>query len=217
LFGGWNALNAPLFNDTWEFDGTSWARTTAALAPPPRRFHALAFDSGRGRTILFGGLDDALGRLLDDCWEYDGVRWTLITGSPSPSPRAYHAMAHDSARGRTILFGGTASASDTWEFSPPATATWTRHGLGCAGSAGTPSLDAAPGAVPQLGTTFPLQLASLPAQPGLALLTFGTGIARWNGAALPLALDGLGLPSCKLWIEPGAAGAIAHHGDAAAE
>jgi hypothetical protein len=101
------------------------------------------------------------------------------------------------------------------ELPPPGSATWTRYGLGCAGSAGTPRLDAAAGALPALGTTFPLQVTSLPAQPGAVYLAFGWTITQWNGVALPIELQGLGLPACKLWIapEPGAGPLLLHTGN----
>ncbi|HLQ38258.1 MAG TPA: hypothetical protein VK348_10670, partial [Planctomycetota bacterium] len=120
------------------------------------------------------------------------------------------SLAFDSGRGRIVMFGG--GVQDTWELLPPTTPTWTRHGLGCSSSAGTPALDRAPGALPALGTTFPLQFTALPAQPGALLLAFGFGIARWNGNALPIDLGATGLPGCKLWIEPGAGIVIGHGG-----
>jgi hypothetical protein len=118
----------------------------------------------------------------------------------------------------TLLFGGPDSANvatlgalmDTWELLPPSTPTWTRHGLGCAGSAGVPSLDGG-SSPPAVGTTFVLRLTALPVQPGLVYLAFGVGLARWNGAALPVDLAAFGLPRCKLWIDP-LVGIVLTHG-----
>ncbi len=67
--------------------------------------------------MLFGG-DTLAGTLLGDTWEWDGVSWTQVQDI-GPSPRAFHSMAHDSARGRSVLFGGLAQAGemgDTWEW-----------------------------------------------------------------------------------------------------
>src|SRR5262249_42650455 len=40
--------------------------------PPARTSHALAYDSARSRTVLFGGYDG--GRYLSDTWEWDGTQ-----------------------------------------------------------------------------------------------------------------------------------------------
>jgi hypothetical protein len=160
-------------------------------------------------VILFGaGLDGG-----GATWEYDGRNWTQVVTGATPPARFDHVLGYDSARGRTVLLGGWNRwlLDDTWELLPPKAPTWARHGSGCAGSAGVPSLDSTAG-LPALGTTFPLLLAGLPAQPGWCWLAFGTGIAQWNGEALPADLGAYGLPGCKLWIEPGAGLLIGHPG-----
>jgi hypothetical protein len=77
-----------------------------------------------------------------------------------------------------------------------------------------PVLDRAGGALPALGTTFPLQITQLPAQPGAVYLAFGWSVTQWNGVALPAGLGTLGLPGCGLWIvpEPGAGTLLLHAG-----
>jgi hypothetical protein len=57
-------------------------------------------------------------------------------------------------------------------------------------------------AIPAMGSTFVWQVSGLPPTNNLALLSFGFGISRYQGHALPLALDQVGLPACQLWIEP---------------
>ena len=71
----------------------------------------MAYDSARGRVVLFGGDD---GNYDDETWEWDGSVWTqrIIAG---PSPRYFHAMAYDSGRARLVLFGGR-DLGDTWEY-----------------------------------------------------------------------------------------------------
>jgi hypothetical protein len=81
-------------------------------SPSARSFHAMAFDSLRDRTVLFGSGADV--------WEFDGETWTAIS-SPGPASRMKHAMTFDSARGRNVVFGGRdsgsyAQLSDTWEW-----------------------------------------------------------------------------------------------------
>jgi hypothetical protein len=74
----------------------------------------MAFDGGRGRTVLFGGASGA--QLLRDTWEWDGRNWTQIAGT-GPSARQDFAMAFDGGRGVVVLFGGDvgeARVADTW-------------------------------------------------------------------------------------------------------
>jgi hypothetical protein len=77
----------------------------ALLAPAPgvRNAHALAYDAGRGRVVLFGGADE--GRVRGDLWEWDGAGWRLLAAE-GPPPRTFGALAYDRARQRLVLFGG---------------------------------------------------------------------------------------------------------------
>jgi hypothetical protein len=121
LFGGVTGVfgSAQLFADTWEWDGAAWALRSPANAPPARGGHAIAFDSRRGRAVLFGG-GDALFARFQDTWEWDGLDWTQRAPAAVPPGREWHALAYDSARGRTVMFGGLVSiaqaAADTWEW-----------------------------------------------------------------------------------------------------
>jgi hypothetical protein len=86
--------------------------------PKPRLAASIAFDSNRGRVILFGG-DSLRSQLFNDTWAWDGEFWTQMADL-GPSPRSGHAMAYDSVRQRVVLFGGRAGAEslrDTWEWS----------------------------------------------------------------------------------------------------
>jgi hypothetical protein len=102
----------------------TWTRHSPTVSPPARRSHALAYDLGRQRVVLFGGLDAAL---LSDTWEWDGSTWTQRAPAASPPARYAHALAHDLLRQRTVLFGGWSGASrlaDTWEWDG---STWTQR------------------------------------------------------------------------------------------
>lgn len=120
LFGGFSFQNG-LLGDTWEWDGQSGTWTLkATTGPSPRRDHAMAFDSARGVTVLFGGSPEAH-IASDETWEWDGEVWTQQTIA-APPPRWGHAMVFDAHRNVTVLFGGrhgtngTALYNDTWEF-----------------------------------------------------------------------------------------------------
>jgi hypothetical protein len=108
------------------------------VGPGERNSHAMAYDSIRGFTVLFGGADPD-GNLFGDTWEWDGENWTQMQ-DVGPSPRFYSAMAFDAERKQTLLFGGelnqlpTPVFADTWAWDGQA---WTQLAdSGPAGRAG---------------------------------------------------------------------------------
>ena len=121
LFGG--GANDSRLGDTWEYNGTIWIKRTPINSPPARVFSALVYDSIRNRTVLFGGqhVSDGI-NCLNDTWEWDGSNWTEHNPSVSPPSRCWHteALAYDSVRGYTVLFGGdhyngaNSHFNDTW-------------------------------------------------------------------------------------------------------
>jgi hypothetical protein len=118
LFGGLANGYSVALADTWEWDGANWTQRFPAQSPPARKFHALATDVVRNRTVLFGGLGGS-GYMLADTWEWDGVNWLYCTPASSPASRFEHALAFDMLRGRTVLFGGLNNGpilADTWEW-----------------------------------------------------------------------------------------------------
>ncbi len=75
LFGGITQRPNPAggvtqswLGDTWEWDGSRWLQRQN-MGPQARINHALSYDSGRKRAILFGGTTDG-GGLLGDTWEF---------------------------------------------------------------------------------------------------------------------------------------------------
>jgi hypothetical protein len=215
LFGGLLAGVTAVADDTWLFDGAGWTPVATPTSPQPRSSHALAYDAVRGRTLLFG----SDGGVATDTWAFDGADWQK---EPVQTLRgAWGArLAYDSNRQRAVLYGGVDvtpfhRSADGWLFAHDPQPTWTRHGSGCAGSNGTPTLDAAPGALPALGAAFALRLGALPVQPGALLLVFGTDFVAWNGALLPVRLGPLGMPACQAWLAPAGSLLIGHAGSTA--
>lgn len=92
-----------------------WTQTQD-MGPSPRELHAMCYDSGRRRTVMFGGFLD-IQTAVGDTWEWNGEYWTQIEDI-GPEPRGESTMAYDAARGQTILFGGKlalgAPSGDTW-------------------------------------------------------------------------------------------------------
>jgi hypothetical protein len=121
----------------------------------------------------------------------------------SPIGRTAGGLAFDPRRNRCVHFGGSAYAGplgDTWEYGPTDPAGFSTFGQGCRGNAGVPSLAAAPGQWPWLGSPFTLQAARLPAnQPLIGFLGFSR--TTWFGQfALPFDLTSLGMPGCSLLV-----------------
>jgi hypothetical protein len=86
------------------------------IGPQPRAHHAMVYDAGRRRVLLFGGFGPQ--NPLGDTWEWDGSVWTQ-TADTGPSPRASSGIAYDEVRDRVVLFGGSGATSrlaDTWEW-----------------------------------------------------------------------------------------------------
>ena len=102
----------------------SWTlRTTDG--PSTRASYAMAYDSARGVTVLFGGHNLETNSGFGDTWEWDGNAWVQRFPTTSPAPRWASEMVYDSVRNVTVLFGGwdgTQLRGDTWEWEG---STWT--------------------------------------------------------------------------------------------
>ena len=83
LFGG--QRGGMELDDTWMIAIVDGSPSFLPLAsgPSPRGWNSSAYDSGRGRMVLFGGYDDWF---LGDTWELVGGTWLLASES-GPEPR----------------------------------------------------------------------------------------------------------------------------------
>ena len=106
--------------DTWAWDGKYWVQISS-FGPAKRVGHSMTFDTGRKRTVLFGG-SGAASQAFQDTWQFDGVEWTQVEDI-GPSPRTGHQTAYDESRGGLVLFGGyhfvtgeNGVVGDTWEW-----------------------------------------------------------------------------------------------------
>jgi len=89
----------------------------ANYGPSPRYRTSLAYDSTRGRAVLFGGNSLGAGQ-HGDTWEWDGSYWTQVEDI-GPQARLLAGLAYDSAHQASILFGGltpSGGLGDTWQW-----------------------------------------------------------------------------------------------------
>ena len=119
LHGGMDDKGATK-NETWLWTGTAWRFLTAS-GPTALWMHALTYDSGRDRVLLFGG--DVAGKLdfpIYELWEFDGTSWLRRLAHFAPIRRFGHVMAYDPVRQRTLVFGGMTNQGvvigDPWEW-----------------------------------------------------------------------------------------------------
>jgi len=86
----------------------------SAQSPVGRSYAGIAYDSGRNRTVLFGGGNSTNStNELNDTWEWDGAKWTQFFPNPAPPVSIGPGMAYDSRRGVTVLFDNN---GHTWEW-----------------------------------------------------------------------------------------------------
>ena len=104
LFGGWDGGNPGLLNETWTWNGRTWAQARPATAPPPLRGADMVYDGARREVVLFGG--EGPNGDSNQTWVWDGAEWQERHPVNSPRARLLHKMAYDAVRRQVVLFGG---------------------------------------------------------------------------------------------------------------
>ncbi len=108
LFGG-RLTNTQKYDDTWEWDGIAQTWTQYAQSgtrPSKRHGHSMAYDSKRGRVVLFGGQDENFNGLTDT-WEYNCKTHTWQQFTPVHTPVtgiSDRRMAYDPFLQKTVLY-----------------------------------------------------------------------------------------------------------------
>ncbi|TMG43443.1 MAG: choice-of-anchor D domain-containing protein [Chloroflexi bacterium] len=127
MFGGAFGSNYNPLNDTWLYAEGGWQQIAPQVNLSARFYSASAYESNRGDFVLFGGSVIAGGGSnFGDTWSLQGVTtsaldWTQATTSTAPTARVWSQMDYDSARGVSVLFGGSSDSGpgnlhDTWEW-----------------------------------------------------------------------------------------------------
>ena len=60
----------------------------STTGPGPRWGHAMAYDSLRGKVVMFGGYRDLQSQVRSDTWEWNGTEWSQVVSSSAVPPRA---------------------------------------------------------------------------------------------------------------------------------
>jgi hypothetical protein len=128
IHGGTYASD-PAIGELWETPGTcggpqGWCEIYDDLTPPKRENHRAAYDSRRGRMLIFGGDSTSLGGSADttsDVWALQRPSnvWSRLSPSgTAPDRRSFSAAVYDSANDRMVIFGGSDGQKvfgDTWQ------------------------------------------------------------------------------------------------------
>lgn len=183
----------------WQWDGASWTSN----APITMGYNSGGVMVTMPPSLAIYGGTDAFTPIVGLYGPFSNVG--QVTPA-SPGGRGGHAMAWDAARQRLVLFGGTfmtasgilQTRGDTWEYVQGSiTADSAPYGQGCGAPA--PTLAAAPGSRPLLGTTFVADVGNTTL--GATGMSWGTsGQMGPSGffSQLPLDLAPWGMPGCPL-------------------
>jgi hypothetical protein len=130
MYGGYaNALPAV---DTWEWNGTAGTWSEHKVSPPGVfDMFGVAYDSGRGRLLLFGGETYPNGGRSSDVWEWDGLKgaWSLIPAIGMPGTLNNSSAAYDPVRRRVIVHADWEGGVRTLEWDIDG-GTWTNINVG---------------------------------------------------------------------------------------
>ncbi len=135
--------------------------------------------------------------------------WFVMTPeTPNDRTRRIATREHTVPSERPLL---------TVTYVPPGVAAFVGSGGGCAGAAGVPSLAAAAGSSPVLGTTFQLAVTNVPAATPLVLGIAGFSTIEQTAGAypLPLELGVIGMPGCSQRVSTDVVVALAASGGSA--
>lgn len=142
MVGGANSVEA--LTDTWSYStGGGWAQqpivdtNTGVLGPAPSynvfttptslRGASMAYQSGPGKAVLFGGTATYQRHYVLDTWLWttgSPGSWSSVSPAAWPNARMYAAMASNATT--AVMFGGKnfdGALSDTWTWNGT---TWTK-------------------------------------------------------------------------------------------
>jgi hypothetical protein len=131
VFGGLGSSNCtntvPLtvLNDTWTWNGATWALQQPVTSPAWRYAPAMAYDPFTSTSILFSGVVTdstfhAINPFPPDTWSWDGANWSQLSPTNNPPGRERAVIAYHAGTRLLVLFGGVPYTgndfADTWTY-----------------------------------------------------------------------------------------------------
>jgi hypothetical protein len=115
LFGG-SPNGSQAYNDTWQWNGTTWTQLTPTNQPSARLYHSMTYDSNNQTIVLFGGQSAPGGTTLSDTWIWNGSNWVQQFPAQSPIGVWGHASCYNSSTNQVIITGGYCQEymAETW-------------------------------------------------------------------------------------------------------
>lgn len=116
LLAGGGCINGNALGETWEWNGTNWAKiTTTGGIIGGVLGHAMTYDPARGETLLFGGAEFGFDR--NDTYRYRDGRWLRVSTTNTPTPRSLMVFESAPEHDAVWLFGGLSAFGDLWKYS----------------------------------------------------------------------------------------------------
>jgi len=119
LFGGLDSTGTK--QETWVWQDRRFRLLAPATSAPGRFRASIAFDTARGKALLYGGESSGVYHGYQETWEWDGATWSGPTAAAAPPRRIQAAMTYDPVRAKMLLFGGddiSVFYDDAWTFTP---------------------------------------------------------------------------------------------------
>ncbi len=122
MFGGYASPGYQSQTYSYDYANNTWANRGPPSGPVARAGHAMAYDIGSRRVVLFGGR--IASGVAGDTWAYNPAAnvWTNMVPAPRPPNRVYAGIAFDAGSDRVVMFGGGNGADGT---ETPNAETWT--------------------------------------------------------------------------------------------
>lgn len=123
LWGGASRDGVADSSNVWIYDYNNdmWTERKPGWSPPPRYYHAIAYDAVADKIIVYGGLTEG----DDSMWGYDynTNTWRFMNPPKKPEKLSRMPMVYIPDIGQTILFGGQLDkrqfsySDETWLYS----------------------------------------------------------------------------------------------------
>jgi hypothetical protein len=107
---GGQCSNGDIQDEIWEWDGANWTELEPPVSHGALIAFAIAYDSARKQTVIFGG--DSFGTSGSTLIYIEGT-WRTLFDAFSPGPRSLAVFEFDPARNVGWLFGGRDALSDS--------------------------------------------------------------------------------------------------------